>query len=265
MWFARTGALGDFITTLPTLDALVDQGHELVLIAPLRYRALWDRAARWIDPEGAELASVLAGRVALRHVHLAVSASPTLRAALGAAGAQQVLALEAFPKEPAYDHAWRVVGGALGWGPRNRGARLVPDDDAAARIARRVGATRPVVISPGSGGATKRWPITRWNALAAARHDVVWVGGPVESAEPGWGVPRWDDLDLADLVALAARCRAWFAPDSGPAHLAAAAGARTGVLFLATDPLVWAPPGATLFHDHSSLYSLLTFADGADG
>lgn len=265
VWFARTGALGDFVTTLPTLDALVDGGHEVWLIAPPRYRALWDRAARWLDPEGPELAAVLTGRVDLSDVGIAASASPTLRAALAAAGVGRVLVLDAYPRAPAYDHPWRVVGDALGWGPRDRAPRLVPRPDAAARMAARLGGARPVVISPGSGGARKRWPIARWAGLAERLGPVLWVGGPVEAAEAGWGAPRWDDLDLADLVALASGCRAWLAPDSGPAHVAAAAGARTGVVFQTTDPAIWSPPGATSFGADASLDDLVTFATGASG
>ena len=265
LWFARTGALGDFVTCLPTLDALADEGHTLVIVAPLRYRALWDRAARWLDPEGGEVAALFAGRVDLSDVALAASASPTMRSTFAHAGVRRVLTLEATPREPAYDHAWRVWGEALGWGPRDRVPRLIAPPLAAARMAARLGGRRPLVISPGSGGAAKRWPVARWAALAAGVPDVVWVGGPVEAAEPGWGSPRWDDLDLVDLVALAASCAAWLAPDSGPAHLAAAAGARTGVIFQTTDPQIWAPPGASVFTSDTTLDSLLTFVAGASG
>jgi ADP-heptose:LPS heptosyltransferase len=84
--------------------------------------------------------------------------------------------------------------------------------------------------------------------VAARLPDVVWIRGPAESEEADWTVPTLDHLDLTALCALAARCRAWLGPDSGPSHLAAAAGARVGVVFTdATDPVQWAPLGATLF------------------
>lgn len=257
--FARTGALGDFVTVVPTLERLVEDGHVVTVVAPPRYRALWDRAARWLDPEGREVAAWLAGVPA--EVDLAIAASPTLRGAL--VGVPQVVALDAVPAGPAYDHAWDRVGAALGWGPRDRDPVLTPAAGAQARIDARLAGRRPVVLSPGSGGASKRGPIARWRALADAIGDVVWVGGPVEAGEPGWGEPRWDDLGLADLVALAARCRAWVAPDSGPAHVAAAAGAPTAVLFRTTDPRIWAPPGSAAFPDDTRLDQLVTWAAGA--
>ncbi|MBA2320807.1 MAG: hypothetical protein H0V89_06595, partial [Deltaproteobacteria bacterium] len=45
-----------------------------------------------------------------------------------------------------------------------------------------------------------------------------------------------------------AEVAAWLGPDSGPSHLAAAVGTRTGVVFTgATDPRSWAPLGATVW------------------
>ncbi|HNC98737.1 MAG TPA: glycosyltransferase family 9 protein, partial [Myxococcota bacterium] len=107
----------------------------------------------------------------------------------------------------------------------------------------------PVVIAPGSGGVSKRLPLAFWEALHHRLADlpVVWVAGPVE-AEEHWPVEPLR-LGLCETAELAARCRCWLGPDAGPSHLAAAAGARVGVVFQTTDPTIWAPSGAAIFED----------------
>lgn len=244
----RTGALGDFVATLPVLARLREEARRLTVVAPARYRVLFAGADAWHDADSAHATAMIAGRVDLSGVDLGVAWTSTAAEALTACGARAVAA--GTPRPPPgtsiHDHLWAPLRDRFG--PRDRDPRLTADPTAVAAITLRLGDRRPVVISPGSGGAAKRWPLPRWRAVAERLDDVVWIGGPIEADEPGWGSPRWDDLDLVGLVALATRCRAWLCPDSGPGHLAAAAGARTGVVFTgATDPTCWAPPGAAVF------------------
>ena len=100
----------------------------------------------------------------------------------------------------------------------------------------------------------KRWPETRYAALAAALIadglQVAVIGGPAE-AEIGAAVaaaPGVLDLtgrtDYAQIAALGARATLAVGNDTGPTHLVAAAGAPSLVLFSAeSDPALCAPRG----------------------
>ena len=226
----RTGALGDFVLTLPVLERLSEIASSLTLIAPVRYRALFGRADRWIDAESP--LPRLDGELGLAWT---ASGGSLLRAA----GLAEVLVGAPLPGPGVHqaDNLWAPLE-ALGLGPRDRDPRVGSGAS---------GVGGPVVIAPGSGGQRKRWPLSRWRAVAEGLESGLWVGGPQEAGEAGWGTPRRDDLDLVGLIGLAQGCRAWLGPDSGPSHLAAAAGARVGVVFTATDPACWAPLGAKVF------------------
>nr|MBA2319616.1 hypothetical protein [Deltaproteobacteria bacterium] len=77
----RTGALGDFVLTLPVLHRLADLGP-LTMIAPDRYRALFPRAARWLDSDGAAVTAWLAGRPPAWRFDHAIGWTPTACEAL---------------------------------------------------------------------------------------------------------------------------------------------------------------------------------------
>jgi heptosyltransferase-3 len=106
----------------------------------------------------------------------------------------------------------------------------------------------PVALHPGSGSRKKNWPFERFVSLADTLrrkgHHVVWLVGP---AEQDISFPIMDLLvsnqPLSLCAALLARCFAFVGNDSGMAHLAAAVGCRTVVLFGPSDPAVWAPRG----------------------
>lgn len=235
----RTGALGDFVLTLPVLDALRERADHLRVIAPTRYRALWDGADAWIDAEGPEATALYAG--AALDAEIGIGWTGGAASALRACGAHTVL--EGRPHPPAgvhqADNLWQPL---LPWlGPRRTDPRIgVPPQTAAGPA--------PVVFAPGSGGAIKRWPTARWAAIAAAVPEPLWVAGPLEADEPHGGPGSRVRPSLTELIRLAARCRAWLGPDSGPQHVAAAVGARVAVGFTpATDPRQWAPIGARVF------------------
>ncbi|MDP2305443.1 MAG: glycosyltransferase family 9 protein [Pseudomonadota bacterium] len=238
----REGALGDFVLTLPVIRALTTIGPVHVATAP-RYAPLL--------PEGATLVSadwMWRGGPPPIPYRLAVAFSGGAADALRTAGLPEVRSVS--PRPPpgvhAVDHFASVLAGlvAVDRTPRvrARGGGQTPD--------------RPIVLAPGSGGADKRWPIERWRRVAAAidtllvteghpASHVVWVRGPVE-AEEDWPVDAVCP-DLEGLVALATSCRTWLGPDAGPSHLAAAVGARVGVVFGVTDPACWAPVGARIW------------------
>lgn len=98
---------------------------------------------------------------------------------------------------------------------------------------------RLVVLNPGAGRADKRWPIPRFTELAARLgHDagahVVVAWGPGEEAAARAIVEGADGAgprallapptDLHELIALLRRASVLVAADTGPLHIAAAAG-----------------------------------------
>jgi heptosyltransferase III len=116
-----------------------------------------------------------------------------------------------------------------------------------------------VAIHPGSGSRKKNWPFKRFLSLADYLRKkgtpVVWILGP---AEEDFYVPSGDILvsnrPLSLCAALLARCRAFVGNDSGMAHLAAAVGCPSIVLFGPSDPMVWSPRGknVSIIYKHKS-------------
>jgi ADP-heptose:LPS heptosyltransferase len=117
---------------------------------------------------------------------------------------------------------------------------------------------RPYVLFVPGGSAhrmDKRWPVERFGELGRILYDrgfdVVIIGGPQESAVARAiqkRVPQARDLtgrtDFARIAVLGAKAALVVGNDTGPLHLAAAAGAPTVVLFSsASDPALSAPRG----------------------
>lgn len=101
----------------------------------------------------------------------------------------------------------------------------------------------------------KRWPVEKYGELARILYarglDIVVIGGPQETALAQAiqrQAPRTRDLtgrtDFASIAVLGAKAALAVGNDTGPLHLAAAAGAPTVVLFSsASDPALSAPRG----------------------
>jgi ADP-heptose:LPS heptosyltransferase len=130
------------------------------------------------------------------------------------------------------------------------------------------GGNRPrpyVMFVPGGSShrLEKRWPVEKYSELARILYsrgfDIVIIGGPQEAALAHAiqrTTPRARDLtgrtDFARVAILGAKAALAIGNDTGPLHLAAAAGAPTIVLFSkASDPSLSAPRGrvATLQAD----------------
>jgi ADP-heptose:LPS heptosyltransferase len=141
------------------------------------------------------------------------------------------------------------VGNALG----ERFRTLLPDADG------------PLVgLFPGSNAPSRRWPPSRFAALAgrlaAAGARVVVFGGPAERAitaevAAGGAIDLGGRTDLSLLAAGLAACELVISNDSGPLHVAAAVGTRTLSFWGAGDPAITGPPpGAHEVLRHPELF-----------
>lgn len=272
----RGGALGDFIVTLPVLQALRAQWPRAEIeiwgyphIASLAQATglaqtvvSLDRAemARFFVPHpdftDAQVQAIRSFDILFNYLHDPVA---QVRSNLLLAGARQVLSgcpiikrghaveflLEPLQALALYDTA------------------LVPRldfPDAARRHARQqwrtLGLThRPILVHPGSGSPSKNWPLDRYIEIIRRLHrdgrPVALVLGeadaPLETALldafPPETLPRLRQLPLPELGALMSESEAYLGNDSGITHLAAAVGLPVTALFGPSDPSVWAPRG----------------------
>lgn len=112
-----------------------------------------------------------------------------------------------------------------------------------------------LVIHPGSGSASKNWPVAGWKSVGLRflrenpEGELVLVGGEadvevLDSFLEGFSEERLRvarNLPLPLLAGVLAACGRFAGHDTGVSHLAAAVGARCVLLFAPTDPALWAP------------------------
>jgi heptosyltransferase III len=120
------------------------------------------------------------------------------------------------------------------------------------------GASKPVIaLHPGSGSATKNWPIENWKELGeylfSTNRSVLVVAGEADEErlrllETAWKNTPVQFVKHLPLPHLAAVLENSFfvGHDSGVSHIAAAVGARCILVFGPTDPAVWAPANASV-------------------
>jgi len=279
--FVRAGALGDFILTLPTLTALrqcLPEAHLEILgypsIAELALRSgLADSLSRVDD---VHLAPLFAEETRLpdalttwlRRFDVAVvvwRAAETLAIRMESSGIKHAITIEPAPPEGERIYAAEFMLRQL---PRHlRGiATPIPrlhlpatDPAWAADYLRRVHGLSPeltLVVHPGSGGRgpNRNWPPERFAALVHRAPEELGLSplllcGPADEefaaeVRRRVAVPVAQGLTVVQLAGLLCACRACVSNDSGVAHLAAALGTATVVIFGATDAAIWAPRGA---------------------
>jgi heptosyltransferase-2 len=272
----RGGAIGDFILTLPALNALrerwPDAHIELAgyphIAALARLGGLADGVssldeagiARLFVP-GAALDEPFRDRLRSFDIVLTYLHDPdgVVRENLRAAGVLQVLyGSPVRPAGHAADHLVRPLEDlalyAAGRAPvlpiaadarragRERLAALAPPD-------------RAVVLHAGSGSASKNWPVAGFAAVARALRDAGRVAvftrgeadaalaGALDGAAAAAGARVAGEMELIDLAPLLASAAGYVGNDSGITHLAAAVGLPVVALFGPTDPDVWGPRG----------------------
>lgn len=246
----RPGALGDCIASLPALEALSgdrlrgDYTEVWTAAAQVPLMRFADRA-RAISSTGLDLLELDLAPAALREelrsfdsiVSWYGTTRPEFRAAVGDLPVHFLPALPgALPGDAglAACEFYSRQAESLGVRVARRTPRLPVQRAAALPYA---------VIHPYSGSAHKNWPLDRFLALAARLSTpVVFTAGPEEELPASVPQQRFDDVwALAQWLGNAAL---YVGNDSGPSHLAAAAGAPVVAIFGPSDERVWAPPGA---------------------
>lgn len=241
----RPGAIGDFILSLPALEALRADYTEIWCAEsniPLAFCA--DRVRSIVSAGLDRLGLLPADDVIERLCGFDSIVSwygtnrPEFRELVDSL-ALPFTFLPALPREGGMHavefynrQAWEISG--------KRGSRFprIPVPQAARRFA---------AIHPFASSVAKRAPIAFFRQIAerlGARMPVRWLRGPEETLPPD--IPSEIIRDLFELGKLLSQARIYVGNDSGVTHLAAAVGTPVMAFFRTTDPRVWAPRGVSV-------------------
>ena len=250
----RSGAIGDFVLTLPAIDAIhkAFPTKDLRLIGNPATLALYGNAAHLDhdDPRLIALHSdgpIPAPTRALfadceRALAYAVDPQGQLQRRLTQLVTGPVLLWDPRPTVGTNDH---IVDHLL----RPLAQWSIPICSRTPHIAAdqyRTDIPPQIVIHPGSGSPTKCWPKAQFAALYSALErrglHAALLCGPVElERDFNNDCPTICPPDLSALATLLASARLFIGNDSGPGHIAAAVGTPTLSLFGPTDPRIWSP------------------------
>ena len=275
--------VGDILMARPAMQALRARWPDAQLVGMVRPRhaALAERLGVFdrivVSPGGSGLARVAAVRAAagtLRslRVDTAVVLAPSFEAALspwlagvgrrighGTDHRRLLLTDPVAPRAGAhradeYLDLARVLDAGVP-PPVTRLSLIAADRACAARLFAAMGwraDSRPLFVNPAAAKTPRTWSAERFRVLverlaAAGRPVVVHDRAPFR-ALPGWaaahGVALVRDATLPELAALLERCALYVGNDSGPAHLAAAAGIPTVTIHGSSSPARTAPRAA---------------------
>lgn len=241
----RPGAIGDFILSLPALEAL-RAGYTEIWCAesniPLAFCADRVRSivGAGLDRLGLlpaddvierlrEFDSIVAwygtGRAEFRELVGSLGLPFTFLAALPKDGAAH--AVEFYNAQ-----AFEISGRRGSWFPR------IPVPAAERSFA---------AIHPFASSVAKRAPLSFFRRIAerlGERMPVRWLRGPEETLPAD--IPSEMITDLYELGKFLSRARIYVGNDSGVTHLAAAVDTPVMAFFRTTNPLVWAPRGVSV-------------------
>lgn len=230
----RPGAIGDFIVSLPALEALRADYTEVwcaeqnVPLAKFADRAV-SLGSSGLNRLGLLPADDVVAR--LRTFDSIISWSSTGREELVRLGLPAIF-LPALPPQGIHATTWY-----------NQQARQLGADS----ITWKPSIPCPVqprtfaVVHPFASSLHKRAPLELFRQYAkrlAEQMPVHWLAGPEEDLPGATRIPN-----LYDLACWLARARVFVGNDSGISHLAAAVGTPTLALFPATEPREWSPRG----------------------
>jgi heptosyltransferase-2 len=273
----RGGAIGDFVLTLPGIKLLRDNfpsahleilGYKhIAALAEQRFyaqvvRSLEDGALASFFTKDADLPAELSDY--FRSFDLVVSylfdPARVFEANLERCGVKNLLTCPA--KVTGGEHAAIQLARPLeqfGFCLSDTDAKLYPSPPDRA-FAGSFCSEGMIALHPGSGSASKNWPIANWLRLAdwllntGMAPVLLVVGGEADenqlqafrgrSDQSGL---RWaQHLPLPQLAAVLERCALFIGHDSGISHIAAAVGTPCLLLFGPSDPAVWAPINANV-------------------
>mgnify|MGYP000296171129 CR=1 FL=1 len=271
----RSGALGDFVCTLPALMALRNWRPEAYIeivarsgMAELAVAAGLADAGSSVD--GAWVARLfLPGAVLsqeeiarLRSFTIAVSylqdPSESVAENLRAAGVGHLITGSPIVKDMhACDQLLKPLRNAGIPVPREPVPRLElkPEHRQRGRARLEGVGKRVVAIHAGSGSPRKNWPVHKFMALAATLESRMGVtpfftvgeadsevAAAVRNSSRAFTVLQ--DCSVLELAETLSACVAFVGNDSGVTHLAAALGVPVVALFGPTDPAIWGPRGS---------------------
>jgi ADP-heptose:LPS heptosyltransferase len=272
----RGGAIGDFVMTMPVLEALrkrwpscrievIGYPHiaSLALVSGLadRIRSLDEAQVALLFVPEHPLRGPLADYIRGFDVIISYLYDPddSVRTSLEAAGAR--LVLTGSPRmgtEPAARQLMKPL----------ESLAITPDQDPVPRLClpetlraegRRLATTagpNPVLIHPGSGSPNKNWPFGRFlevaRRLRTAGYHPLFSFGEADHHEATLyaasheSFPTLPPLELPALAGVCSAVRLYVGNDSGITHMAAATGVPTIAIFGPSDPRVWASRAPTV-------------------
>lgn len=237
----RPGAIGDFILSLPALEALRGDFTEVWCAEQNVPLARFADAAHSIVTSGLDRVGLLpADDVVdrLRRFDSIISWYGANRPEFRALVADLRLPFQFFPALPTgrlhavdfYNDQARQFGA-------HRASRFPKIDTPSC-------ARTFAVIHPFASNPAKRAPMPVFESAAARLAQAMpvhWLCGPEEHLP---GAVRFNNL--YDLACWLSQARIFVGNDSGISHLAAAVGAPVQAFFRSTDPKVWAPRGPSV-------------------
>jgi ADP-heptose:LPS heptosyltransferase len=268
----RGGAIGDFILTLPAIKLLRDQFPQahleilgytpIIVLAEGRFyadaiRSIEDRPLAPFFAKDALLPAELTEYFGSFDLIVSYLFDPdgTFQNNLKFCGIKMFIAGP--PKLSGHEHAAFELARPLeqiGLHLQDPAARIYPTElDREFAQDFLADSSKPLIaLHPGSGSKTKNWPIEKWKKLGehffSTGRTVLVISGEADEERLRLLETAWKDkparfaknLALPHLAALLESV-IFIGHDSGVSHLAAAAGARSILLFGRTDPAVWAP------------------------
>ena len=122
---------------------------------------------------------------------------------------------------------------------------LAPVTSPMPATSRATAANPTAILHPMASTAAKTWPAAHFLAIAdhlkQAGLDPIFIGGPGDDLSPFAAHRCIQGAPLSQIKSLLATASLFVGNDSGPAHMAAAFGLPTVVVFSTSDPRIWGP------------------------